>query len=97
LARQLLRAASAVESLLVKKEISLGKVLRQGEDCYSVQIASPKSCVTVAKLLESLLKTVTEYYENRIDGTEALVRINEAIIRGTRESDVVAASLPVDA
>jgi hypothetical protein len=70
---------------------SVGNVLQQGAGAYSLEIASPEWCLTVARRLapfcfkkKAELMTVMDYYENRIDGKEALSRMNEAVVRGTR-------------
>jgi hypothetical protein len=76
---------------LIEQGVFVGNVLQQGCGAYSMQIASPKCCLIVAKLLAPFcfkkkeeLTIVTDYYENRIDGTQALSRMNGAVIRGTR-------------
>ncbi len=76
---------------LREQGVSVGDVLQQGSGAYSLEIASPKCCLMVARLLAPFcfkkkeeLMMVTDYYENRIDGTEALSRMNDAVVRGTR-------------
>ena len=56
-----------------------------------LQIASPRFALIAAHNLvpfcskkNSELRTLIEYYEDRITGTEAIAKINEAVRRGVR-------------
>ena len=76
---------------LNRRGISIGNVLQQGNGAYSLQVASPKSCLEVAKHLapfsfkkKAELMTMIDYYENRIDGTEAIEGFNSAVTSGLR-------------
>jgi hypothetical protein len=85
---------------LVEKGVAVGNVLQQGDGAYSLQIASPEYCLNVARRLapfcfkkKAELIIVIDYYENRIDGKEALSRMNEAVIRGTRVGKIRALTI----
>jgi hypothetical protein len=79
-----------LKKFLSSRGIILGNVLRQG-DAHSLQIASPKFCLAAAKQMlpfcfkkEPELTILKDYYENNIDGTEAISRINAMVTCGIR-------------
>jgi hypothetical protein len=71
--------------------MTLGNVLQQGIGVYRLQIASPRFCLAAAKQMLPLcfkkeleLTILKDYYENKINGTEAISRINEMVVSGIR-------------
>lgn len=62
---------------------------------FNLQIASPKSALIVAKQMMPFcfkkyeeLKVMADYYQDRITGTEAIRRINEAVNQGVRLGEI---------
>lgn len=84
-----------LRSFLCSQGIGLGDVLRQGFGVSRLQIASPRFALLAAKQMipfsfkkKEELRIVGDYYEDRITGTEAIGKINEAVRRGVRIGDI---------
>jgi hypothetical protein len=80
-----------LKGFLSSRGITLGNVLRQGVGVFRLQIASPRFCLAAAKQMspfcfkkEPELTILKDYYENKINGTEAISRINEMVVSGIR-------------
>ena len=75
-----------LRSFLLSKSIAVGNVLVHSPGVYMLQIASPRSVLAAAKQLVPFcfkknkeLRIVIDYYEDRINGTEALLELNELV------------------
>jgi hypothetical protein len=83
--------------------ILTGRIYRhRSQNAYSLRINKVASVLKVAKTLVPVtykkkmeLKTVVDYYTNRITGNEAVARMNLEVLSGSRSSRVVTASLPL--
>ena len=80
-----------LRTFLRTQGINLGGVLRHSENVCRLQVVSPKSALYAAEQMMPFcskkhdeLRTLVDYYEDRITGTEALSQINEAVLSGVR-------------
>ncbi len=80
-----------LRSFLFSKGIAVGNVLKHSNGAYMLQIASPRSVLAAAKQLVHFcfkknkeLGIIIDYYEDRINGTTALLELNELVRQGLR-------------
>jgi hypothetical protein len=85
------RQLQQLRSFLLSKGIAVGNVLKHSLGVFMLQIASPKSVLAAAKQLAPFcfkknkeLRIVMDYYEDRIDGTQAIQGLNEMVRQGIR-------------
>jgi len=82
---------SQLRRFLLSVGIKVGGILNHGSGASGLQIASPKAVLAAATRMSPYcfkkyeeLRIVIDYYENRITGTEAILRLNELVRQGIR-------------
>jgi hypothetical protein len=80
-----------LRKFLLVQGIAVGNVLNHSNGVYRLQIGSPSSVLSAAKMLVGFcfkkrkeLEAVISYYENRISGSAVLSIFNEQVRRGIR-------------
>jgi len=87
---------------LISRKISTSEVLRRGDGVFTLQIASPHSVLKASKLMHRFsfkkkaeLRLVIDYYEDRINGTEAIEGFNASVRMGVRTGKIRALQVPL--
>jgi hypothetical protein len=80
-----------LRKFLQSQGIALGNVLKHTKGVFRLQISSPKSALAAARYMLRFcfkkydeLRILIEYYEERMTGTEVVIKINNAVRSGVR-------------
>jgi hypothetical protein len=87
---------------LMSRGISTGEVLRRGDGVFTLAIASPRNVLKASKLLlrhcykkKFELGLVIDYYENKINGSQAIDGFNSSVRMGVRVGKIRSMQLPL--